>query len=153
MKYVISMHWLSQFVSRQFSLAFLAMCLIPGLLQAAPPSLRGSLGIHDPSAVIKCNGRYYVFGTGQGISSKSSADKMYWVTGPSVFANSPNWTTNAVPGFTGDFWAPDISYFNGQYYLYYAVSTFGSQVSAIGLATNPTLDPPTQAINGLTKAR
>ena len=141
MKYVISMHWLSQFVSRQFSLAFLAMCLIPGLLQAAPPSLRGSLGIHDPSAVIKCNGRYYVFGTGQGISSKSSADKMYWVTGPSVFANSPNWTTNAVPGFTGDFWAPDISYFNGQYYLYYAVSTFGSQVSAIGLATNPTLDP------------
>lgn len=66
---------------------------------------------------------------------------MYWVTGPSVFASPPIWTTNAVPGFTGNFWAPDISYFNGQYYLYYAVSTFGSQVSAIGLATNPTLDP------------
>src|SRR5215831_18273517 len=30
---------------------------------------------------------------------------------------------------------------NGQYYLYYSVSTFGSQISAIGLATNPTLDP------------
>ncbi|HEY1663011.1 MAG TPA: LamG-like jellyroll fold domain-containing protein [Verrucomicrobiae bacterium] len=103
--------------------------------------LRGSLGIHDPSAVIECNGLYYVFGTGQGILSKSSTDKTYWVTGPSVFANSPSWTTNAVPGFTGDFWAPDISYFNGQYHLYYAVSTFGSQVSGIGLATNPTLDP------------
>jgi arabinan endo-1,5-alpha-L-arabinosidase len=111
------------------------------LLHASPPNLRGSLGIHDPSAVIKCGNLYYVFGTGQGIISKSSADKIYWVTGPAVFANSPNWTTNAVPGFTGDFWAPDISYFNGQYYLYYAVSTFGSQVSAIGLATNPTLDP------------
>ena len=48
---------------------------------------------------------------------------------------------DAVPGFTGNFWAPDISYFNGLYHLYYAVSTFGSQVSAIGLATNPTLDP------------
>ena len=110
-------------------------------LRAFPTNLRGSLGIHDPSAVIKCNGRYYVFGTGQGIISKSSADKTYWVTGPSVFANAPNWTTNAVPGFAGFFWAPDITFFNGQYYLYYAVSTFGSQVSAIGLATNPTLDP------------
>ena len=46
-----------------------------------------------------------------------------------------------MPGFTGNFWAPDVIYFNGQYHLYYAVSTFGSQVSAIGLATNPTLDP------------
>jgi len=30
---------------------------------------------------------------------------------------------------------------NGRYLLYYAVSTFGSQVSAIGLATNVTLNP------------
>jgi hypothetical protein len=111
------------------------------LLQASPPNLRGSLGIHDPSAVIKCGARYYVFATGQGISSKSSADLKYWVTGPPVFATEPAWTTSAVPGFTGYFWAPDVSYFNGQYHLYYAVSTFGSQVSGIGLVTNPTLDP------------
>src|SRR6185369_15576524 len=38
-------------------------------------------------------------------------------------------------------WAPDISYFNGQYHLYYSVSTFGSNRSSIGLATNQTLDP------------
>jgi len=38
-------------------------------------------------------------------------------------------------------WAPDISYFNGRYHLYYALSTFGSRNSAIGLATSPTLDP------------
>jgi hypothetical protein len=119
------------------------LLLIAGtsLLHAAPPNLRGSLGIHDPSAVIKCGGRYYVFGTGQGITSKSSADRQYWVTGPSVFATQPAWTSTYVPGFTGYFWAPDISFFNGQYHLFYAVSTFGSQVSAIGLATSPTLDP------------
>jgi hypothetical protein len=110
-------------------------------VHASPPDLRGSLGIHDPSAVIKCGNLYYVFGTGQGINSKSSLDKLYWTTGPDVFSNPPSWTTNAVPGFTGDFWAPDIEYFNGQYHLYYAVSTFGSQVSAIGLATSPTLNP------------
>jgi len=103
--------------------------------------LRGSLGIHDPSAVIQCEGLYYVYGTGQGVLSKYSTDGVHWITGPSVFANVPSWTTNDVPGFTGDFWAPDIEYFNGVYHLYYAVSTFGSQVSGIGLATNPTLNP------------
>src|SRR5664279_722792 len=118
-------------------LLFLEMALA---LDAAT-NLRGSLGIHDPSAVIKCGNRYYVFGTGQGIISKSSTDKTYWVTGPSVFASAPSWTTN-VPAFTGTtFWAPDITFFNGQYHLYYACSTFGSQVSGIGLATTPTLDP------------
>ncbi len=103
--------------------------------------MRGNLGIHDPSAVIQCKGRYYAFATGQGIASKSSADLKYWAAGPSVFSSPPAWTTSAVPGFTGNFWAPYITYFNGLYHLYYAVSTFGSQVSAIGLATNPTLDP------------
>ncbi len=115
-------------------------------LRASPPDLRGSLGIHDPSPVIQCNGRYYVFGTHGGIFSKSSADKQYWVTGPSVFTLAPSWTTNfsgtnSLTVSLDSFWAPDVIYFNGQYHLYYAISTFGSQKSAIGLATNPTLDP------------
>ncbi len=105
------------------------------------PPLRGYLSAHDPSTIIQCKNRYYIFSTGQGILSKSSADKVFWVSGPPVFASPPAWTTSAVPGFSGLFWAPDILYLNNQYYLYYAVSTFGSQVSAIGLVTNPTLDP------------
>jgi arabinan endo-1,5-alpha-L-arabinosidase len=44
-----------------------------------------------------------------------------------------------VAGAT-NLWAPDISYFNGSYHLYYAASVFGTQMSAIGLATTPTLD-------------
>jgi hypothetical protein len=146
MKYIVSMHRFSQFVLRQFRLTFLAVCIIPGLLQAAPANLRGSLGIHDPSTIIQCNGRYYVFGTHGGIYSKSSADKQYWVTGPSVFTNAPSWTTNysgttSLTASLDSFWAPDVIYFNGQYYLYYAISTYASQKSAIGLATNPTLNP------------
>jgi arabinan endo-1,5-alpha-L-arabinosidase len=38
-------------------------------------------------------------------------------------------------------WAPDIIRMNGEFYLYYAVSSWGSFQSAIGLATNPVLDP------------
>lgn len=112
-----------------------------GFAQPAPRSLRGFIDTHDPSTLIKCKNRYYMFYTGQGILSKSSSDKVFWSAGPPVFTSAPVWTTNAVPGFAGVFWAPDILFFNGQYHLYYAVSTFGSQVSAIGLATNPTLDP------------
>ena len=109
--------------------------------QSSGPSLRGYLYAHDPSTVIECKNRYYMFYTGQGILSKSSSDKVFWSPGPPVFENAPAWTSNAVPGFTGLFWAPDLLYFNNQYHLWYAVSTFGSQVSAIGLVTNPTLDP------------
>lgn len=108
---------------------------------ASPLPLRGNLNAHDPSTIIRCNDRYYTFYTGPGIRSKWSADRIFWNEGPPVFTNAPAWTTNAVPGFDGTFWAPDIAFFNGKYHLYYSVSTWGSQVSAIGLATNPTLDP------------
>jgi arabinan endo-1,5-alpha-L-arabinosidase len=39
------------------------------------------------------------------------------------------------------YWAPDIIRHNGRYLLYYSVSSFGKNTSAIALATNPTLDP------------
>ncbi len=119
-----------------------ALMLMLGVhLAPAQEPLTGSLSIHDPSTMIKCGSRYYIFATGNNIASKSSADKMNWSSGPAVFSSPPAWTTAAVPGFVSTFWAPDIIYLNGLYYLYYSVSTFGSQVSAIGLVTNPTLDP------------
>jgi arabinan endo-1,5-alpha-L-arabinosidase len=121
-------------------LAVLALIARPGALAQTLP-LRGDLTAHDPSTIIQCKDRYYLFYTGQGILSKSSADKVVWSPGPPVFSSVPAWTTNAVRGFTGIFWAPDVLFFNNQFHLYYAVSTFGSQVSGIGLVTNPTLDP------------
>lgn len=36
--------------------------------------------------------------------------------------------------------APDVTNVNGVYYMYYAVSSFGSQVSDIGLATSTTME-------------
>ena len=46
-----------------------------------------------------------------------------------------------MPGYRGHTWAPDVLRADGLYRLYYSVSTFGKQVSAIGLTTSPTLDP------------
>jgi arabinan endo-1,5-alpha-L-arabinosidase len=96
--------------------------------------------VHDP-VIIRQDSTYYVFCTGQGISSFSSADRKHWKKLKPVFDSAPAWAVAVIPSFAGHIWAPDISYHNGQYYLYYAVSAFGKNTSCIGLATNKTLDP------------
>ena len=97
-------------------------------------------GVHDP-VIIRQDSTYYVFCTGMGISVISSPDMKHWKQEKPVFDKAPAWAVQAIPGFRGHIWAPDISYHNGTYYLYYAVSAFGKNTSAIGLATNKTLDP------------
>jgi beta-glucanase (GH16 family) len=107
----------------------------------APLALAGQTFIHDPSTIVKDGSNYFIFGTGPGIRTKSSPDLIHWQMGDSIFRTPPVWTKTVVPGFRGSMWAPDVVRVNGKFYLYYAVSTFGKQTSAIGLATNPTLDP------------
>ncbi|SEM41708.1 arabinan endo-1,5-alpha-L-arabinosidase [bacterium A37T11] len=116
-------------------LIFLLLASIQCLAQDNhPPS------VHDP-VMAKQGDTYYIFATGYGISTWSSTDFQHWKEGPPVFANPPKWALDAVPGFKGHIWAPDISYYQSQYYLYYSISTFGKNRSSIGLATNVTLDP------------
>lgn len=96
--------------------------------------------VHDP-VMIKQDSIYYLFCTGRGISSFTSTDMKLWKAGPPVFHEPPVWAVNTVKGYRGHTWAPDISFVNGKYYLYYSVSAFGKNTSAIGLATNKTLHP------------
>ena len=95
--------------------------------------------IHDP-VIAHENDTYYVFSTGSLIPFICSKDKMVWEFCGRVFEAHPAWTREINRDLV-DIWAPDISFFNDQWHLYYAVSSFGSQESAIGLATNTTLDP------------
>jgi len=102
--------------------------------------LRGNVRhVHDPS-LIREGGTYYLFSTRAGIAVRCSQDLVDWALCGDVFAHLPQWAVEDVPGLRG-LWAPDVSYFNGKYHLYYSASTFGSNRSAIGLATNRTLDP------------
>jgi arabinan endo-1,5-alpha-L-arabinosidase len=96
--------------------------------------------VHDP-VMIKQDSTYYIFCTGFGISVWSSRDMKEWKKEKPVFDKAPEWAVKAIPAYRGHTWAPDISYYNGTYYLYYAVSAFGKNTSCIGLATNKTLDP------------
>ena len=94
--------------------------------------------VHDPT-IIKEGQTYYLFSTRAGISIRCSTDLIRWRLCGDVFAHLPEWAVKDVPGLRG-LWAPDVSYFNGKFHLYYSASTFGSNRSSIGLATTQTLD-------------
>lgn len=57
--------------------------------------------------------------------------------------------TSDIPAGRDDIWAPDVSLHDGLYHAYYSVSTFGSQNSAIGLATSRTLESGSWTDRGL----
>jgi arabinan endo-1,5-alpha-L-arabinosidase len=117
-----------------------------GTLETKNPKilkLSGDLGVHDP-VIIHQNDTYYVFCTGGGrggvIPIRTSKDLHKWQLSGYVFERLPAWV-NQEGISARDSWAPDISYYNGKYHLYYSVSSFGVNNSAIGLVTNKTLDP------------
>lgn len=108
------------------------------------------LSLHDPSTLIKEGGVYWVFGTGRGCPCFSSTDRLHWTSRGSVFSDPPGWIKEAVPANTrNNIWAPDVRRVHGKYHLYYSVSTFGRNVSAIGLATSPTLEAAAWTDQGL----
>ena len=126
----------------------LALVLGVGLSNATNPGLTeptGDIHAHDPS-MIKAGKTWYVFATGDegglndgSIQIRQSSDMRDWTFAGTVFETTPAWITTEI-GKVPNLWAPDISYADGKYWLYYAASHFGTNESVIGLATNTTLD-------------
>jgi arabinan endo-1,5-alpha-L-arabinosidase len=121
---------------REFLVGSIGACATMRAVQAAEDQ---SLRIHDP-VLIRERDTYYLFGTGRGIATHSSADLKSWKKEPPVFETPPAWCAGVVANFQGRFWAPDISRHDDTYYLYYCVSAGGKITSAIGVATNRTLN-------------
>ncbi len=100
--------------------------------------------VHDP-CIIKAGDTYHLFCTSQMSENKglihwrTSPDLLTWTFKGAVMQAFPDWVMKAVPQTRGA-WAPDISFVNGRYLLYYAASIFGQNTSVIGLMTTPTLD-------------
>jgi arabinan endo-1,5-alpha-L-arabinosidase len=101
-------------------------------------------GVHDPSLIAQ-HGTWYLFGTATEkgphaqLPMRCSNDLEHWKHCGAVFATIPDWIQKESPE-TKDLWAPDISYCNGKYHVYYAFSAFGKNTSGIALVTNKTLD-------------
>jgi arabinan endo-1,5-alpha-L-arabinosidase len=120
---------------------------MPALYSQEPQALvlSGDYAItHDPSIAREGN-TYYVFATTSNANEgqfpvRCSNDLVAWKLCGFIFDKIPTWIHDVSPT-TRDLWAPDISFFQGKYHLYYAYSSFGSNTSGIALATNETLDP------------
>jgi arabinan endo-1,5-alpha-L-arabinosidase len=89
--------------------------------------------VHDPVLALS-GGKWHVFSTGNGIPYRVSDDGIHWKYVKEIFTSLPAWHKELVPG-TRNPWAPDISFWSGRWRLLYSVSTFGSQRSAIGMAS------------------
>lgn len=101
---------------------------------------------HDPS-IIKDGNTWYLFATTPPGSKttdqlpiRCSNDLLHWKACGYVFSDIPAWIREKSPK-TKELWAPDISYFDGEFHLYYAYSSFGVNISGIALLTNKTLNP------------
>lgn len=102
--------------------------------------LTGALNAHDP-VMLRQDGVYYVFHTGNGVQIKTSRDRRNWEVGAPdrVVQEAPAW--HAKYSTSTSLWAPAAAKWGGKYWLYYSLSNFGERRSAIGLSTNTTLNP------------
>jgi arabinan endo-1,5-alpha-L-arabinosidase len=100
---------------------YLAVMVI-GLASAAI-ALDGQIGIHDPSTIMQCDGKYYTFGTGGG-----------------GLISDDGWTWNRGASRPGGGVAPDVIHIGDRYYLYYSTSSKQPQAD-VHMIWNKTLDP------------
>ncbi|MEL7975715.1 arabinan endo-1,5-alpha-L-arabinosidase [Isoptericola sp. F-RaC21] len=115
--------------------------------------LEGDLAVHDPALVVGDEGEpWFVYSTGDlrvGFGApqirRSDDGGRTWEPAGTAWdaSGDPAWVRDPDTGIAGveNYWAPELVEHDGTWYLYYSASTFGSNSSAIGLATASTLDP------------
>src|SRR5581483_9116119 len=103
----------------------LLLVLVTALLLASPGlALDGQIGIHDPSTLIQCDGKWYAYGTGGGALVSDDG----WT-----------WRRGVMPSRTG--LAPDLIHIANRYYLYVARNVGAQPRADINMIWNVSLDP------------
>ena len=75
------------------------------LLSSIAFALDGQIGIHDPSTVVQCDGKYYIYGTGG--------------TG---LVSDDGWTWRRGTALPRRGLAPDVIHLGDRYYVYVAAN-------------------------------
>jgi arabinan endo-1,5-alpha-L-arabinosidase len=112
------------------------------LLALPAHALDGDVTVHDPSTVILHAGRYYTYGTGNGLPILASDDGWTWQRKGSLMSALPGGKPGAdvIARGGNNTWAPDLIHLGDKFFLYYSAP--GTQPkSAIGLLVGRTLDP------------
>lgn len=92
--------------------------------------------VADPTVVRGGDGWFYAYGTENtwtdGVHHTvpviKSKNLVQWQFVKDAFVNRPAWRTD------GGIWAPDVTYMNSRYYMFYSISTWGDSNPGIGLA-------------------
>ncbi|MEU2720940.1 arabinan endo-1,5-alpha-L-arabinosidase [Streptomyces smyrnaeus] len=118
--------------------AAVMLTLMPSSASAypSPGRVTGDVGVHDPTMLRAPDGRYLLHSTHGYLEFRTSTDRVAFERNGNAFSSPPGWWSRYSP--ENDPWAPDLSYHGGRYLMYYAVSRFRSNTSAIGLATSTT---------------
>jgi len=101
-----------------------ALCLSFFAAASIVLALDGQIGIHDPSTIVQCDGKYYVYGTGGG--SLVSDDGWTWRAG-------------TAPSRRG--LAPDVIHIGDRYYMYVAANIGAQPKAAVNMIWSKSLDP------------
>ena len=122
------------------TVALLGLACLPlaTAVEAAPWTLSGALTTHDPD-IQKESSTYWIMETTAdgGIGVKYSSNGTAWTQGSAIFASGLSWWKTYNPSADpAQVWAPGCINLNSTTACYYALSTFGSQTSAIGLTTS-----------------
>jgi arabinan endo-1,5-alpha-L-arabinosidase len=87
-------------------------------------ALKGQIGIHDPSTIVQCNGKFYTWGTGgRGLVSDDG------------------WTWRAGATLPRRGLAPDVIHIGDRYYVYVAANIGAQPKAATNMIWSKTLDP------------
>ena len=113
-----------------------------------PGPVTGDIGVHDPTVVKRSDGTYLMAFTGDNIPLKTSSDRTSWRNVGPAFPGGVPWA-HSYTNNSNQIWAPDLTYVNGRYYMYYSASSNGSSRSAIFLATSTTGAPGSWRHEGL----
>jgi arabinan endo-1,5-alpha-L-arabinosidase len=121
---------------RSLTLLLYAVAASPAL------ALEGETAIHDPSTVIQEQGRFYAYGTGNGLPFLVSDDGWQWRRGGLLMSAVPGGKPGSEVLARGgnNTWAPDIIRMGDKFFLYYAAPATQPR-AAVGLLVGRTLDP------------
>jgi arabinan endo-1,5-alpha-L-arabinosidase len=105
---------------RPEKLALVAIVIVSSIAFA----LDGQIGIHDPSTIVQCDGKYYT-----------------WGTGGTGLVSDDGWTWRRGATLPRRGLAPDVIHLGDRYYVYVAANTGGQPHAAINMISSKTLDP------------
>ncbi len=87
-------------------------------------ALDGQIGIHDPSTIVMCNGKFYT-----------------WGTGGNGLVSDDGWTWRRGTALPRRGLAPDVIHIGDRYYAYVAANIGAQPKAAVNMIWSKTLDP------------